>query len=247
MKNQLVADIFYEIADLLEIQGVIQFKPRAYRKAAQTIEAMGEDIQIIYEKGEARSIPGVGEALAKKIGEIVETGKLEYLERLKKEIPEGLSKIMEIPGVGPRKALVLYKKLEIKNIQELKKACEKGKLRGLFGFGEITEKNIIRGIQMLERTKGRTLLSRAYENGEKLVQYMKAMKRIEQIELAGSIRRMKETIGDIDILVSSDSNPIPIMNHFINYPDKKEVLVKGKTKTSILLSDDTHVDLRVVK
>ena len=247
MKNQLVADIFYEIADLLEIQGVIQFKPRAYRKAAQTIEAMGEDIQIIYEKGEVRSIPGVGEALAKKIGEIVETGKLEYLERLKKEIPEGLSKIMEIPGVGPRKALVLYKKLEIKNIQELKKACEEGKLRELFGFGELTEKNIIRGIQMLERTKGRTLLSRAYENGEKLVQYMKAMKRIEQIELAGSIRRMKETIGDIDILVSSDSNPIPIMDHFVDYPDKKEVLVKGKTKTSILLSDDTHVDLRVVK
>jgi DNA polymerase (family 10) len=246
MKNQLVAEIFYQIADLLDIQGVA-FKPRAYRRAAQTIEALGEDIEEVCKKGKLRSIPGVGEALAKKIEEIVNTGRLEYFERLRKEIPGELSKIMDIPGVGPRKALVLYNKLGIKTVEELKKACEQGNLRNLFGFGELTERNILRGIEMLERTKGRTLLSSAYENGEGLIQHMKKIDGIERIQLAGSIRRMKETIGDIDILVSSNSDPMPIMDHFVSYPDVGEVLVKGETKSSILLSDDTHVDLRVVK
>ncbi len=246
MKNQIVADILYEIADLLDIKGEIFFKTRAYRMAAQKIEVLDEDIEVIVKDGKLQNISGIGEALAKKIEKIVKTGKLEYLERLKKEIPEGLLEMLEISGLGPKKVSAVYKNLGIKTIDQLQKACIKGKLRDLEGFGEITEKNILRGIQLREKTSGRVLLNVAFEDGENYLKYLEDCKNINRVSLAGSLRRRKETIGDLDILASSDS-PNDAMDFFVNFSDVTQVLLKGSTKTSVLLKDNLQVDLRVVK
>lgn len=246
MKNQLVADIFYQIADLLDIMGDIPFKSRAYRRAAQTIENLDEDIEDFVREERLNDIPGVGEGLAKKIKEIVEAGRLDYFEKLKKEIPGGLATLVSIPGVGPKKASVLYKKMGISTVEELKEACEQGKLRDLDGFGEITERNIIRGIQMLEKASGRILLNVAYDDGNKYLDYLKKNKKIIEVDIAGSLRRMKETIGDLDLLASS-KHPEEVMDYFVGYQDVKNVLLKGATKTSIVLDDGIQVDLRVVE
>ena len=245
MKNQFVADILYLVANLLDLKGEIFFKTRAYRIAAQTIEALDEDIEKLVNQGRIESIPGVGEALAKKITELVQTGKLEYLERLKKEVPTGLIDLLGIPGLGPKKVAALYKNLGITNTQELREAANKGELRTLEGFGEITERNILRGIQLREKTSGRVLLNVAYEDGTRYITYLKRCKQIEKINIAGSLRRMKETIGDLDILISS-KNPETIMQYFVSYPEVAQVLAKGTTKSSVLLNDNLQVDLRVV-
>jgi DNA polymerase (family 10) len=246
MKNQFVADTLYLIADLLDLKGEMFFKTRAYRIAAQTIEALDEDIEKIIQQGTIESIPGVGEALAKKITELVQTGKLEYLERLKKEVPTGLIDLLGIPGLGPRKVAALYKNRGITSIQDLQKAASNGKLRTLKGFGEITERNILRGIQLLEKTSGRVLLNVAYEDGNRYLTYLKKCKKIEKIDIAGSLRRMKETIGDLDILASSN-DPSVVMDCFIQYPEVAEILAKGPTKSSVRLHDNLQVDLRVVE
>lgn len=245
-KNQLVADILYQIADLLDIKGEMFFKTRAYRIAAQTIEVLDEDIETVVKEDRLRSIPGIGDALAKKVKEIVETGKLEYFKKLKKEVPESLLEMLEIPSLGPKKISALYVNLGIKNIEELKKACNEGKLRDLEGFGEITERNILRGILLKEKTSGRVFLNVAYEDGEAYHNYLKECKKIERLSIAGSLRRRKETIGDLDILASSDYSD-EVMEYFVKYDDVQRVLLQGSTKTSVLLNDNLQVDLRVVK
>ncbi len=245
MKNQIVADVLYQIADLLDLKGEIFFKTRAYRIAAQTIEVLDEDIETIIKQDRIREISGIGEALAKKIKELVETGELKYFEELKKEIPKELLKMIEIPGLGPKKVAAIYKNLKIKTIPELKQACKDGKLRNLEGFGSITEQNILRGIQMKEKTSGRVLLDLANVDGLKYIIYLKNCDKIKRISLAGSLRRCKETIGDLDILASSDK-PKEVMDFFTNYDDIKQILLKGITKTSVVLNDDLQVDLRVV-
>jgi len=246
MKNRFVADILYQIADLLDVKGEIFFKTRAYRIAAQTIETLDEDIEIVSNENRLQSIPGVGEALAKKITEIVETGKLEYFEKLKKEIPAGLLILLALQGLGPRKVSALYKNLGITTIEGLRNACTNGKLRDLDGFGEITERNILRGIQLREKTSGRVLLNMAYADGNNYLDYLKKCERIEKIDIAGSFRRKKETIGDLDILASSEF-PDEIMDYFVKYHSVQQVLLKGSTKTSVLLNDGLQVDFRVVK
>jgi DNA polymerase (family 10) len=246
MKNQFVADVLYMIADLLDLKGENFFKIRAYRIAAQTIEALDEDVEKLVNQGRLESIPGVGEALAKKITELVQTGKIEYLERLKKEMPPGLIDLLNIPGLGPKKVAALYKNLGITNTQTLRDAANKGELRALEGFGEITERNILRGIQLREKTSGRVLLNVAYEDGTRYLTYLKRCTQIEKISIAGSLRRMKETIGDLDILISS-KNPKTVMEYFLSYPEVARVLAKGPTKSSVLLNDNLQVDLRVVE
>ena len=249
MKNPVIANIFYQIADMLDIKGEIEFKSRAYRKAAQIIETLEEDLEDVYKregKEGLRKIPGIGEGLAKKIAELIETNKLQYFENLKKEIPESIIQLMNIPSLGPKKVAVLYKKLGITNVEQLKKACEEGKLRDLDGFGEITERNILRGIEMLKGVKERVLLGVAFEDGTRYVDYLKKNPHIKKVSIAGSLRRMKETIGDIDILAVSD-NADDVMEYFVNYPNVREVLAKGRTKSSIILDDGLQVDLRVVE
>jgi len=246
MKNQFVSDILYQIADLLDLKGEIFFKTRAYRIAAQTIEVLDEDIEKIAKEERLEEIPGIGSAIAKKIKELLDTNKIEYFEKLKKEIPPGLLKMLNISGLGPKKVSKLFKELNIKTIDELRDACKKGKLRDLDGFGEITERNILRGIKLMEKTSGRVLLNLASENGESYIAYLKKNKAINKISIAGSLRRKKETIGDIDILAASN-NPESVMDYFVNYENVKRVLLKGSTKTSVLLNEDIQVDLRVVE
>lgn len=246
MKNQFVSSILYQIADLLDLKGEIFFKTRAYRLAAQQIEVLDEDIETIAKEDRLEELPGVGEALAKKIKELVETGMLEYFENLKKEIPEGLLQMLDISGLGPKKVSALYHKLGIKTIEKLQKACIDGKVRVLEGFGEITERNILRGIQLREKTSGRVLLNVAFNDSNRYIDYLKKCKDINRLSIAGSLRRRKETIGDLDILASS-KNPAGVMDFFTEYDDVKNVLLKGVTKTSVLLNDNLQVDLRVVK
>jgi DNA polymerase (family 10) len=246
MKNQFVADNLYMIADLLDLKGEIFFKTRAYRMAAQTIEALEEDIESLMIQGRLETIPGIGEALSKKITELLLTGRLEYLEMLKKEVPPGLVDLLSIPGLGPKKVAAIYKNLGITSVQGLREAAEKGELRILEGFGEITERNILRGIQLREKTSGRVLLNVAYEDGTQFHEYLKKCNKITKINIAGSLRRMKETIGDLDLLVSS-KDPDVVMDHFIHYPEVASVLAKGTTKSSVLLNDNLQVDLRVVE
>jgi len=246
MKNQMVANILYQIADLLDLKGEIFFKTRAYRMAAQTIEVLEQNIDVIAKENRLEEIPGVGEALAKKIKELVETGKLEYFERLKKEIPESLLNLLKIPGLGPKKVAAIYKNLGVTSLKELQKAATEGKLRKLKGFGELTEQNIIRGIQLLEKTSGRALLNVAYNDGSNYIKYLEKCNDLEKVNVAGSLRRMKETIGDVDILASSNK-PEKVMDCFVAYPEVQQVLAKGPTKSSVLLKDNIQVDLRVVE
>lgn len=246
MKNQFVADILNEIADLLDIKGEIFFKTRAYRIAAQAIEVLEEDIETVVSEDRLTSISGIGAAIAKKITEIVETGRLKYLEELTKEIPNGLLDLLKIQSLGPKKVASLYKNLGITSIKKLRDACLQGKLRNLDGFGVITELNILRGIALLEKTSGRALLNVAFSDGNNYIEYLKNCDKIDAINIAGSLRRMKETIGDVDILASSN-HPNIVMEYFIKYPDVDRVLLKGSTKTSVILYDNLQVDLRVVK
>ena len=246
MKNQFIAYVLYQIADLLDLKGEVFFKTRAYRMAAQTIEVMDENIEDIVKNGKLREISGIGEALSKKITELVETGELKYFERLKKDIPAGLLSMLDISGLGPKKVAALYQKLGVKTIEDLQKACIDGKVKNLEGFGEITERNILRGIKLKEKISGRMLINVAFEDGIKYIEYLHGCKEIKRLSKAGSLRRWKETIGDLDILASSDK-PDEVMEYFVKYNDVQRVLLKGSTKTSVVLNDNLQVDLRVVK
>jgi len=245
MDNHDVATLLGTIADLLDLKGEMPFKIRAYRMAAQMIDTLTDDITTLVHHNRLQDLPGIGEALAKKITEYVQTGKLTYLDDLKKDIPPGLIDLMRIPGLGPRKVAAIYHTLNITTLIELKTAATQGKLRTLKGFGETTEQNILRGIQLLEKTHGRILLSHADADGTALLTYLKACPAVIHASLAGSLRRMKETIGDLDILASS-AQPQEVMDYFTHYPHTDVILAKGDTKTSLLLKDHLQVDLRVV-
>lgn len=245
MKNSETANILNKIADILEIQGET-FKPRAYRRAAQNIQNLGEAIEKVHERGELKKIPGIGEAIAKKVGEFLETGGVEYLDKLKSEVPEGLIRMLDIPGLGPKKVALIHDETHIITIDELRIACENHELEGIKGLGSKTEENILRGIELLEKTQGRFLLDQAQRNGEALKAYLEEdMKNVKRIAPAGSLRRRKETIGDIDILVSSE-HPKEVMDRFVSYEEVVEVIAKGDTKSSIRLSDGMQADVRVV-
>ncbi|MCQ5375947.1 MAG: DNA polymerase/3'-5' exonuclease PolX [Methanomassiliicoccales archaeon] len=244
MSNAKIAAILYEIADLLELKGV-EFKPRAYRRAARSIETLGRDITDYYKENKLEEIPGVGKAIAKKIREIIETGELNYLKQLREELPAGLLQLMEIPEIGPKTAMRLYKELKITNLHELKKAAEEHRIRRLKGFGEKSEENILKGIRIIEQRSGRMLLGYAYYYGKKIEQYIASVTKLRTVSVAGSLRRMKETIGDIDILVGSD-NPSMVMDVFVSNPEVEEVLARGDTRGSVRLKDGVQVDIRVV-
>ena len=246
MKNPDVAKFFYEIASILEAQDV-QFKPMAYRKAAMAIETWNAEVEEIYkEKGVngLKEIPGVGEAIAKKTAEILETGKLKYLEELRKDSPRELLDIVSIYDIGAKTAYKIYKELGVNTVEDLKKAAESHKIREIKGLGEKTEEKILEGIKKMKERKGRMLLGIALPVAVDVVESLKKNEDIEKISIAGSLRRKKETIGDIDILVVS-SQPEKIMNSFTGLENVKKILVKGRTKTSVIIND-IHTDLRVV-
>lgn len=245
MKNLEIAKIFYEIADILEFQGV-EFKPRAYRRAAQTIESLSEDIKDVYEKGKLMELPGVGENISKKIEEIIKTGKLKYYEDLKKSIPVAIEELLSVPGIGPKTAKKLYDNLHIKTLADLKKALEQHKISKIEGLREKTEEKISKGIQFAEKIEKRMLLGYALPLANSIVNKLKKLPDVKSISLAGSLRRKKETIGDIDILVIS-KNPLKVMDAFTGMEEVKDIIAKGETKSSVRLDSGIEADLRVVE
>jgi len=247
MKNQEIAKIFYEIADYLEMEGVA-FKPYAYQKAAITLETLEEDVEEIYKKGGIKAleeIPGVGESIALKIKEYLKTGRIKGYEKLKKKTPINLEEIIAVEGMGPKKAKVLYQKLGIRNLKDLEKTARVHKIASLFGFGEKTEKNILEGIAFLKRSKGRFLLGEILPKVKEVYEKFKSLKEVEKIDPAGSVRRMKETIGDVDFLVIS-KNPEKVMDFFVSLPGVIKIWGKGTTKASIRMKEGFDMDIRVV-
>lgn len=253
MINQKLAKIFYEIGDILDAQGVA-FKPFAYKKAAIALDALEMDVEKIYKAGglpAIKQIPGVGESIAQKIEEYIKTGKIKYFDDLKKNLPINLEEIIAVEGVGPKKAKILYDKLGIKNLNDLEKAAKEHKIASLFGFGKTSEKNILEGIEFLKRSKGRFLLNEVFPIVQEIYQKLKSLKEVEKIDIAGSLRRMKETIGDVDILVISSPSfgrkgVEKIMDVFTSLPGIEKIWNKGLTKSSVRMKEGIDVDVRVV-
>ncbi|MDD2731978.1 MAG: DNA polymerase/3'-5' exonuclease PolX [Candidatus Pacebacteria bacterium] len=247
MKNQEISKIFYEIAEYLKTER-IAFRPYAYSKAALSLETIEEDVSDVYRKGGLKAleeIPGIGKNLALKIEEYLKHGKIKYYDDLKKKLPIKLDEITRVEGMGPKKAKILYEKLKVKNLKDLEKAAKAKKLRGLRGFGEKTEKNIIEGIAFLKRDKGRFLLGEIMPDVKKIISSLKRLKEVDRISTAGSVRRMKETIGDVDILIVS-KNPSKVMDFFVSLEGVVKIWSKGTTRSSIRMRKGFDVDLRVV-
>jgi len=247
MENREIARILAEIGEYLEMQAVA-FKPRAYQKAAVAIEDLEESVQEIYEKGGLKAleqIPGVGRSIAEKIEELVKTGRLKYYERLKKETPVNLSELTKIEGLGPQKVKKLYERLKIKNVSELEKAAKAGKVRELESFGAKSEENILKGIDFLKKSGSRFVLGFAMPEIEEIKNRLKNLKEVERVDVAGSARRRKETIGDIDILAIS-KKPEKVMDFFVSMKEVINVYGQGPTRASIRLKSGLDADLRVV-
>ena len=246
MTNQEIAEILVHISQILDIQGENPFKIRAYLKAAETIEALTYQLSSLEDKDKIQELPGIGEAITKKIKELLDTGKLEYYEELKKSEYAPLIELLRIPGVGPKHAKLVHDKLGVKSIEELRKAAEAGKLKELPGLGEKVEQNILQGIQQVKKFMERYSLAYIYPRAQNIMEELKNVKETKQITLGGSLRRMKETIGDVDILVASNK-PKPVMDAFVHLPQVAIVSSEGSTKASIITKDGFQVDLRVVK
>ena len=244
MKNYEVASLLRNIAQLLEIKEEMVFKIRAYEKAALVIENLDEDIEEVWKKGKLDDISGVGEALTKKISEFLETGKLEYYEKLKKAVPVNMEELGSVSGLGPKTIMKLYKKLNVKNIKDLEKAAKKHKIQKIEGLGPIVEENILKSIEFAKASGKRFLLGTALDIAEEIKNKFKKLKDVNKIEVAGSLRRKKETIGDIDILITS-KNSGKVMDFFTKMDDIEDVLAKGPTKASVRL-EGIQADLRVL-
>jgi len=247
-KNLEIANIFYEMADILEIKEV-EWKPRAYRRAARAIETSSKDVESIYKKGgldALKKIQGVGESIAEKIEEFIKTGKIKEHEKLKTGVPRGVEKIMDIPGMGPKKAIKLHKHLGIESVKELKKAAKQGKIRKISGFGEKSEEDILKGIGLLKSSAGKMLLGKAWPLAQELVSELKKLKEVKKINVAGSTRRRKEVVGDLDILAVS-TKPEKVMDYFTSISAVSDVIAKGSAKSSVRLKAGINVDLRVIK
>jgi DNA polymerase (family 10) len=245
MKNQEIVKIFNDIADLLEIKGENPFRIRAYRRAALNIESLSTDIAST-PKDELMEIPGIGQDLAGKILEYIQTGKMQAYEDLKKEVPEGLSGLLSVPSLGPKTAKLLFEKLQVKDLDDLARLAREHKLIGLPGIKEKTEENIIKGIEMLKRGMERQPLGKVLPVAKDVVGYLETHAPVDQIKIAGSIRRWKDTIKDIDILATS-RDPKAVMNAFVHLPHVQDILMHGPTKSSVIIHEGLQVDLRVVE
>jgi len=246
VKNKELADLFEKMADILEFKGENPFKISAYRKASRIIGDLTQDIEESVEKGELKNIPGIGEGMAQKIEEYLKTGKISKFEEVKKGVSDELIAIMDIPGMGPKTLSMLHKEKGINNFSQLEKALNDGSLLGLFGMGEKKIENIKRGIQLLKQSKGRMNLGVAFPVAKRIVETLRQKTGSKKIEWAGSLRRMKENIGDIDILATGKDKE-KIFQVFTHLPEVKEVLASGETKASMIVEGGTQIDLRVVE
>jgi DNA polymerase (family 10) len=246
MRNQEIAKILRGMSDTLEIQGGNPFRIRAYQKAAQNVENLAQDIAEVAGRGELEKIPGIGKDMAVKIKEILETGTLKQLEDLKREIPEGVVALLSIPGLGPKTAKLLFEELGIKDVDELERMAREHRLQGLPGIKAKTEENICKGIEVLRKGQERIPLGTVMPLSEEICHRLKAAAPVTRITVAGSVRRQRETIRDIDILVVSP-DPEKVMEKFVTLQQVGEVLAKGATKSSVRTREGIQIDLRVVE
>jgi len=245
MDKDKVADILVEIGTLLELKGENPFKTRAYANAARTLEGLSEPLEKLVAEKRLGEIKGIGEALEQKITELVETGKLKYYEDLKASLAPGLVEMLEISGLGPKKIQALNKKLGVDSIEKLEAACKAGKVAELEGFGEKTQANILEGIERKRTYASKHLLSHALRAAEPLLEQLREHPEVIRCSSAGSMRRFKEVIGDIDLLASS-KKPVEVINFFVSQPGLLKVLAKGETKASVIVEGGIQCDLRVV-
>ena len=246
IENIEVAWIMSEIADLLELQGESIFKIRAYQKAAKAIATLAGDLSEISSQGKLETVPGIGKAISGKIGELFKTGKIEYYENLKAEVPPGLLEVVSVPGIGARMAQQLYRKLGISSLDELEAAARGRKIRELPGMGNKTEMNILRGIEMLRSGTGLVTLGIADAMAEALTGFLKSLPGVTEAGAAGSVRRMKDAIGDIDLVVGSYEAE-RVIDIFVKHPQVKKVLAKGDTKARVVTLAGIGIDLLVVE
>jgi len=244
MNNRQLAEAFTLIADLSEIKGENVYKTLAYRKAADSLLGLGREASEYWKEGKLEDIPGVGKAISEKIDEMLSTGKLGFLEKLKKEVPTGLVEWLPVPGLGPKRAALIWKTLNITTFAELEAAAREGKLRDLPGMGAKSETAILEGIESLSRRTVRIPLGRAYPLAQALISEFKKVKGVVDAQPGGSLRRMRDTVGDLDILVAS-KDPSAVMDMFVKLPRIHRVLGKGPTKASIEFNDGLRVQLWV--
>ncbi|MCU0841523.1 MAG: DNA polymerase/3'-5' exonuclease PolX [Thiobacillaceae bacterium] len=244
--NADIAAIFEEIADLLEIQGANPFRVRAYRNAARTVGEFGRDLAALLARGqELPKIPGIGEDLDRKIHEIASTGRSAFLERLHQELPAAITELLHIPGLGPKKVKALYDQLRVDSVEDLRAAAQSGKIRDLPGFGEKTERHILDALAVRANETRRFRRPVAAQYAEALARHLRGARGVSRVEIAGSYRRCRETVGDLDLLATArDSGPV--MARFTGYDEVAEVLSQGETRASVVLRCGLQVDLRVV-
>jgi len=246
-KNREIAEMFFEMADVLEMQGV-DWKPSAYRKAARALETLSEPVEEIFAVGGVKAlmdIPGVGQGLAGKIEEFLKTGRMKEFLQVVRKIPAGVEEMMRVPGLGPKKVMRLYKNLKIKSVEQLERAAKAGELRRLAGFGIKSEEDILRGLDIVKKGAGRVLLGVALPVAREIAGRLSGVDGVKVAEPAGSLRRMSETVGDIDILVISNK-PAKVMDLFTKMPEVQSVIAKGSTKSTVILSEGVQSDVRVL-
>ncbi len=244
MNNRELADTFTLIANLLEIKGEVVYVTLAYRKAAESLLSLGGDVNQYWKEDRLREIPGVGKSIAEKMQELLSTGSLQFLEQLKKEVPEGLAEWLKVPGLGPKKAALIWKELGITTLAQLDAAAREGKLRKLPGLGEKSETLIARGIASLARRSSRIPLWRAWPLAQRIVAALKEVPGVQAAEPAGSLRRMRPTVGDLDVLVAADGSE-RVMEVFTTLPGVMRVLGRGETKSSIEFADGVRAQVWV--
>jgi DNA polymerase (family 10) len=244
MENAQVAAIFDEIADLLEIQEANPFRVRSYRNAARTIRDLSQRVEDLAEEGkDLTDLPNIGDSTAEKIHEILDTGTCQRLEELTQEMPEELTELMNVPGLGPRKAKLVYDELGVESLDDLKQACEDGRVRELEGMGEKTEQNILQGIATVKESSGRLLYNAAADHVQSLARHLDKIDELDRWEVAGSFRRCKETIGDLDVLVQAKDRE-KASERILDYGPIDDVLGRGEEKVSVRLDSGLQIDFR---
>jgi len=246
MRNQEVAEVFAAMADILAIQGGNYHRIMAYRRAAENVATLGRPLEEVWRAGELEAIPGIGKTLAAKIDELMRTGRLGAYEKLKAQVPPGVVEMLQVPDVGPRKAALFWQELGITSIEALERAAREGRLRGLKGMGAKSEAKVLAGVEALKRRTGRTSLGVAWPLAHSMLDALRQVPGVVQAAPAGSLRRVRETVGDLDLLVAAE-NPEPVMACFRELDQVAEVLLSGPTKTSIRTHDGLQVDLRVLE
>lgn len=244
-RNKEIAALLNEIAILLEIEGKDKFKPRAYYRAVRTVGSHGEDIEAVAEQDRLTDIPGVGKGIAEVIKDLLETGSAKALEDLRGRIPVKVNELSSIPSVGPKKIKLFYEQLGVIDIDSLEKAIQEGRLAKLKGMGERTQEQILEGIRLVREGMSRTRYADAVPVVERVLEIVRRVSGVRRAEIAGSFRRRRETVGDLDILVDADDSQ-PVMDAFVSMDDVADVMARGPTKSSIRLRSNLQIDLRVV-